>query len=175
MIYDNIIQGCINNDRKCQKLLYDLFSEQMYAVCSRYCRDEFDAQESMQKGFIKVFQKIAEYRNDGSFEGWIRKIMVRSALNQIATRRTISFEELELENHISIKFAENMTYETLLKLIDRLPEGYAMVFNLYVLDELKHAEIAQLLNISESTSRSQLAKGKKLLRSYFDQKLNHYL
>lgn len=146
----------------------------MYAVCSRYCRDQYDAQEAFQKGFIKVFEHIKEFRFNGSFEGWIRKIMIRSALNQLKTKKTISFEEIEEVDKVKVEIHENMTYQSLVKLIQKLPEGYAVVFSMYVLDEMSHFEIAQILQISESTSRSQLSKARKLLRNYIDKEINLY-
>lgn len=175
MEYDEVIKGCIDNDRVSQKSLYKIFREQMYAICFRYCRNEYDAQEALQKGFIRIFQHIKDYRFDGSFEGWVRKIMIRSALNQIKSKRTISFDEVKETDGFIVEANENMTYESLLRLIDRLPEGYAMVFGMYVLDDLSHAEIARILGVTESTSRSQLTKAKKLLRIYFDKEINfHY-
>lgn len=163
-----LISACINGDSKSQKQLYDTYSGQMYSICLRYCPDQHSAQDALQNGFIKVFKNLDKYRNDGALGAWIRKIIVRASIDQLDLQkkhRTL-FTTDEVESHTDIieDWHESMTYDELLKLINKLPLGYKMVFTMYVLDDLSHAEIAESLKITESTSRTQLKKARTLIK-----------
>ena len=140
----------------------------MYSICLRYCADEHQAQDALQNGFIRVFRKLSKYRNDGPLGAWIRKIIVRASIDQIELmkRHQSIFSNVELDSisdHF-IEWQDDMTYYQLIKLIGNLPEGYKTVFNMYVLDDLSHAEIAEILKITESTSRSQLKKARTMIQ-----------
>ncbi len=167
---DHIIQGCIKNDARSQRALYDKYSGQMYGICLRYCKDENTAIEAMQDGFIKIFKYIQNYRSEGAIDAWMRKIIVRASLDQMRKRKKLKFSELEHIDETQHSYhlktdLDNMGYNQMLKLLDNLSEGYKLIFTMYVLDEMSHAEIAQELNITESTSRSQLYKARKQLQS----------
>ena len=162
-----IIDACIKEDRIAQRILYDTYSKKMLGVCSRYATDIMEAEDILQEGFIKVYDKISTFNYKGSFEGWIRRIMVNTAINKFRTRK-INLEYTDELNSDMIDETYNepndkLNYEELLKLIDKLPNGYKMVFNLYVIDGFSHKEIAEKLNYKESTSRAQYHRSKKFL------------
>lgn len=167
-----LIQHCLEGDLKSQKQLYDLYSGQMYSICLRYCREEWLAQEALQNGFIQVFRHLGGFRQEGPLGAWIRKIIVRNSIRvlQREHQHALQFET----GSNAVEWAgveqpqENMTYERMLKYLDVLPEGYRMVFSMYVLDDLSHAEIASALQITESTSRSQLKKARHYLMGLFN-------
>lgn len=163
-----LIQACIDESKVAQKRLYDLYAAKMYFVCLRYARHELEAQDMLQDGFIKVFDKLAQYRSNGSFEGWIRRIMVNTSLNH-CRKSSFKQEQIGIEDYqdkvVSSKAISKMSEKELLSLIQKLPDGYRMVFNLYVIEGYSHKEIGELLNISESTSRSQLAKSRKWMQN----------
>lgn len=165
---NELIKGCLQQDRNAQRMLYDKYSGQMYSICLRYCREQVMAKEALQNGFIKVFQYLKTYRNDCPLGGWIRKIIIRAALDQlgIEKKRSLLFSSVELSNDIdsAVEWHEKMTYDELLKLINSIPEGYKLVFCMYVLDDMSHAEIARELGIEESTSRSQLKKARNYIQ-----------
>ena len=164
----NLIKGCKANDRQAQSELYKLFSKKMLGVCVRYSPSLEEAEDSLQEGFFKVFKNIGQYQFKGSFEGWIRKIMVNCALQKHKTKAHIHAvlnledEYLELEGYNDI--FPHLEARELLKIIQSLPPAYRMVFNLYVFEELKHREIAKLLGVSEGTSKSNLSDARALLR-----------
>jgi RNA polymerase sigma-70 factor (ECF subfamily) len=168
-----LIKACIDEKKSAQKYLYDRFSSTMYFVCLRYARHELEAQDILQDGFIKVFDHIAQFKFQGSLEGWIKRIMINTALNH---RRKASFknEQIGLEDYqdkvVNSKAISNMSEKELLDAIQQMPDGYRVVFNLYVVEGYSHKEIGEMLKITESTSRSQLAKSRKWM-----QKLLNYL
>jgi RNA polymerase sigma-70 factor (ECF subfamily) len=168
MTEKDLIAGCIDRDPKCQEELYNRFSARMYAVCLRYARHELEAQDMLQEGFIKVFEKLNTFKGSGSLEGWVRRIMVHSA---ISTYRKKSFQNEKFgmenlpENSVPSDAFDRMSHQELMGLIQTLPDGYRMVFNLYAIEGFDHKEIASKLGCGESTSRSQLAKARKLLQT----------
>ena len=145
----------------------------MYFVCLRYARHELDAQDILQDGFIKVFDHIGQFKFQGSLEGWIKRIMINTALNHI---RKASFknEQIGIEDYqdkvVNSKAISNMSEKELLDAIQQMPDGYRVVFNLYVVEGYSHKEIGEMLKITESTSRSQLAISRKWM-----QRLLNYL
>ncbi len=168
MTEERIIQRCINEEKAAQKYLYDAYSPKMYYVCLRYARHASEAQDMLQDGFIKVFDNIGSFKFNGSFEGWIRRIIVNTALNH-CRKSSFKQEKLGIEDYqdkvVQSKAVSNMGEKELLALIQKLPEGYRMVFNLYVIEGFSHKEIGEMLEITESTSRSQLAKSRKWMQN----------
>jgi RNA polymerase sigma-70 factor (ECF subfamily) len=159
-----LIRGCIAGERGSQSKLYKLYAPVMLGVCLRYSKDKQEAEEIMQEGFLRVFRYIHKYRGDGSFEGWIRRIMVNCALLRFksksklhpVTRINIVQQEIsDIENTYSY-----LATKDLLLLVQSLPPVYRIVFNLYVFEGMKHREIATLLDISEGTSKSNLSDAK---------------
>ena len=152
-------------DRGAQHILYDSISAKMYGVCMRYSGNSDLAKDILHDGFVKVFTSVKAYRGEGSFEGWVRKIIVNTALEFLRQRRNI--EEVEL-NQASFKVVEiaNVEYDIkfFLKIVSELPLQYRTVFNLYAIDEYSHSEIAEMLNITESTSKSNYSRAKAILR-----------
>jgi len=140
----------------------------MYAVCLRYARHELEAQDLMQEGFIRVFEKLKDFRMQGSLEGWVRRIMVHTAINHYR-RKSFQMERFGLERMpdepVPSDAIDRLGTEELLGMVSTLPEGYRMVFNLFAIEGYDHAEIANLLGCGESTSRSQLAKARRMLQS----------
>jgi RNA polymerase sigma factor (sigma-70 family) len=170
MTEKELIQGCLNNDRLSQKKLYDKFSGQMYGICLRYCKDDSAAAEALQTGFIRVFKNLDSFRNEGELGAWIRKIIVRSAIDHVKKEKISFYDDLsiidELDNSYTMDFSfDSFNYDQLISLLDHLPKGYKMVFSMFVIDELDHSEIAETLGISEATSRTQLFKARKMLQS----------
>jgi RNA polymerase sigma factor (sigma-70 family) len=163
-----LIKGCIKRDSKCQQMLFKQYAGKMMTVCLRYSKDHMEAEDMMQEGFIRVFQYIDQFKFEGSFEGWIRRIIVNVALKYIAKKK-VRFEEITESNEASGTL-EPYAYSSLgeddiLKLINQLPEGYRLVFNLNIVEGFSHEEVAKILNIQPGTSRSQLVKARKMLQN----------
>ena len=163
-----IIKGCIAGDRASQKKLYDLFVHKMMGVCLWYARNREEAEEILQDGFMRVFTYISKFKGEGSFEGWIRKIMVNAALvkyrNKSHLRPVVEYNPDEHEIKENNSPIEILEAKELVKLVQRLTPGYRIVFNLYVLEGMKHREIAEMLGISEGTSKSNLADARVILQ-----------
>jgi RNA polymerase sigma factor (sigma-70 family) len=162
----DLIRGCMEGDRRMQKLLYDQFSSKMYAVCLRYMGNSDDAQDILQEGFIKVFRNLEKFRGDGSFEGWMRRIFVNTAIEQIRKRKT-DLSLTEKEEVIELKAVsalDNINEKDLLQIVSELSPGYRTVFNMYVVEGFNHKEISETLGISEGTSKSQLARARMILQ-----------
>ena len=164
---DELIQGCLRRERNAQKLLYDTYSSKMYGLCYRYVKDSMEAEDVLVTSFMKVFQKIDQFKNQGSFEGWIRRIVVNEALTCLRRKRTM-YLETELEqvdydpNYQTL--SDHLEEEDLLQLVKELPTGYRIVFNMYAIDGYSHKEIAESLGISENTSKSQLSRARTYLQ-----------
>jgi RNA polymerase sigma factor (sigma-70 family) len=163
---DELIRGCLRGNAQCQRDLYERFAGKMYAVCLRYARTREDAADILQEGFIKVFSKLEQFQFNGSFEGWIRKVMVNTALRAYQKQR-FEFEQSGYERLPELPVdpdAMGMLSEAeLLNLVRQLPDGYRAVFNLVAIEGYSHAEAATMLGIQESTSRSQLTKARRHL------------
>lgn len=159
-----LIQKAKKSNREAQHRLYDLYASKMLSVCRYYINDLQQAEDVMLSGFFKVFTHLKNFRGDGSFEGWIRKIMVREAISFLRQQKKM---EVSLEDQVVKDVAQNTTTLEVADIqdaIDTLPEGYRTVFVLYAIEGYKHHEIAKLLDISEGTSKSQLFKARKLLQ-----------
>ncbi len=168
-----IVKGCLKNNRQCQSELYKLFSGKMYGVCLRYAKNSFDAQDTLQDGFVKVFQNLNKFKWDGSLEGWMRRIFVNVALDRYRSRFSfMSLEDIENGEEMSkkddISVLDSMSEKEILNLVQQLPDQYRVVFNLYAIEGLSHQEIACMLNIGESTSRSNLVRARSILKEKID-------
>lgn len=163
-----IIKGCKKNSPKAQKELYDIFSPRLFAVCLRYANNYTDAQDVLQEGFLKIFEKIQQYSNKGAFEGWMRRIMVNTALEKYRSQlRSIPTEEYMLHYYDSNAYNninQGVTEKELLSLIQELTPKYRVVFNLYAIEGYSHKEISEMLNISEGTSKSNLSRARSILQ-----------
>ena len=164
----HIIKGCIKGDRHAQNQLYLKYKNQLYGICLRYARNREEAQDLLQEGFIRIYTDLYQYRPIGSFYGWLRKVMVNVALQHIRRRKKL-FPVINIEEIAQIASEEEDVFvrfrtKALVNMIQRLPDGYRAVFNLYVIEGYSHKEIAEQLNISESTSKSQLSRAKSTLR-----------
>jgi len=162
-----LIEGCQKNQAQAQRDVYDRFSPMMYAVCIRYIGDTEVAKDIMIQGFLKVFNKIQQFRNEGSFEGWIRRIMVNESLTFIRKNKFMHLEvDLETaERSPDMNYVEDqIEAEELMDIINMLPPGYRTVFNLYAIEGYSHKEIGEMLGISENTSKSQLSRARKHLQ-----------
>ncbi|MCC6722501.1 MAG: sigma-70 family RNA polymerase sigma factor [Bacteroidia bacterium] len=164
---EELIKGCIKGKENYQYETYKRFAPKMFGVCLRYCANRDEAQDVLQDGFIKVFNKIDTFKFTGSFEGWIRKIMINTALrNKYIHFRTHELNNLEFVEHPSVdeKITSDLSYSYLMKLVDELPQGYKIVFNMFAIEGYSHREISEMLNIQEATSRSQYLRARKMLR-----------
>ncbi|MEM6261191.1 MAG: sigma-70 family RNA polymerase sigma factor [Bacteroidota bacterium] len=165
--YQALIERCIQQDTAAHQRLYELFAPKMMAVCYRYARNQAEAEDMLQEGFIKVFQNLKRYTFKGSLEGWIRRIMVNTAIDLLRKHKYFQ-KETDIEEADVEEFAEfsidRLEMEYLLKIIQELPTGYRVVFNLYAIEGYSHKEIGQQLKISESTSRSQYTRARSMLK-----------
>jgi len=165
-----LIKACQRGDAAAQREVYDRYSRRMLAVCMRYGKDDMEAEDVMINGFMRVFGKMEQYQFAGSFEGWIRKIMVNEALQQVRRNRSLHLETDidEVRNDAAVMHTDDNELETqdLLNLVRQLPDGYRTVFNLYAIEGYSHREIAEQLGISENTSKSQLSRARALLQEY---------
>jgi RNA polymerase sigma factor (sigma-70 family) len=163
-----LIQGCQRDDATYQRELFNRYAGKMMTVCLRYARHRAEAEDLLQDSFMKIFDNIRQFEGKGSFEGWIRRIVVNTALKNISKlsfqRENIGIEGM-VESSIAPSVLSHLTEQELLGLIAKLPNGYRTVFNLFVLEDMSHREIADALGIEESTSRSQLVKARNMLQS----------
>jgi RNA polymerase sigma factor (sigma-70 family) len=166
-----LVEGCLKKNSKSQRRLFELYAGKMMTVCRRYASDLTEAEDILQESFIRVFSNISQYRFEGSLEGWIRRIVIHTAL-RILQKKKIRFAEikddLDIEQSMTVDGIASLSAEELLKLISALPEGYRIVFNLYVLEGYDHNEIAAMLDINAATSRSQLSKARKVLQTQIE-------
>lgn len=161
-----LIKRAATGNRQAQRKIYEKHSGKMLSVCRQYVKDMHHAEEVMLNGFFKVFTHLKYFREEGSFEGWMRKIMVRESISFLRTDKQSMFAEDEVPENVNISysFIEDLNVAHIQELIDSLPEGYKMVFLMYAVEGYKHHEIAKMLNITEGTSKSQLFKARKMLQ-----------
>ncbi|GGC12315.1 RNA polymerase sigma factor [Dyadobacter sediminis] len=162
-----LVKALRKDDPKAQRQVYDKYSARMLGLCFRYISDDMAAEDVMVEGFLKVFGKIDQFSGEGSFEGWIRRIMVNEALGYLRRQKriledTLSEEAVNIPDYASAD--QHLEAEELLKLIEELPVGYRTVFNLYAIEGYAHIEIAQMLGVTESTSKSQLHRARAMLQ-----------
>ena len=169
MMEKQLIEGCKRGDRKAQKELYEMYSRKMMGVCLRYIGDRETARDLLQDGFIKVFTSIDSYSGNGSFEGWIRKIFVNCALEYLrksdVLREAVGFDLSIDQIGFDDLIISEISASELLKLVQDLPNSLRAVFNLFAIEGYSHKEVAKMMDISESTSRSQYVRAKQLLQS----------
>ena len=163
-----LIQGCIDGDRPSQNNLYEQFAPKMFGVCMRYSKNREEAEEILQEGFVQVFKSLHNFKYAGSFEGWVRKIMVYCAIQHYRAKPKMhpvvdieNYPEKEIDNEDIIAM---LSKKELLKMVQALPPAYRLIFNLYIFEGLKHREIAEQLGISEGTSKSNFFDAKLLLK-----------
>jgi len=161
-----LIKQCIKNDRAAQNELFRKYKDTLFFTSLKYCRNEADAEDNLHDAFITIFQKIKTYKNKGSFEGWMKRITIFKAIDKYKTTKTNTVEIKDdiLEDYVEVEANTNLSLDQLLDLIQNLPDQYRLVFNLYQLDGFSHKEIADLLKISEGTSKSNYHRAKLILR-----------
>jgi RNA polymerase sigma factor (sigma-70 family) len=168
MLDAEIIEKCIEGNRIAQEKLYNFYASRMRGTCLRYSSSVFEAEDIFQDGFIKVFNNLKNYKNQGSLDGWIRRIIVNTAIDtykkNIEMANHVSYDTLEDNEITSVEIGDHLDEEDLMQILTQLPEGYRMVFNLYAIEGFSHKEIAEMLEISESTSKSQLFKARKYIQ-----------
>ncbi|SFZ90033.1 RNA polymerase sigma-70 factor, ECF subfamily [Flaviramulus basaltis] len=165
MSLNQLIENCKIDDTKAQGELYKLFSSKLFAICLKYSRNYAEAEDNLQDAFLTIFKKIEQYKSKGSFEGWLKRITINTALQRyrnekvfdIINENTIEEVEIEIEE-------DSISIDYLLQIIQQLPDRYRLVFNLYVLDGYSHKEIANMLNINIGTSKSNLARARQILK-----------
>jgi len=166
--YKKLIAKAAKGNRKAQHELFEMFSPKMMSICRQYFKNNDLAEEVMLTGFLKVFNNLKNFKNEGSFEGWVRRIMVNESISQLRKDKKLYFDdESAIENSVNhASYIENeLEVADIQKMIDKLPEGYKTVFVLYVIEGYKHGEIAELLKITEGTSKSQLSKARAMLQN----------
>lgn len=163
----NIVNECASGDVRAQEKLYRMFAPKMFGVCLRYAKDRTEAEDNLQDGFIKVFAHIKSFRHEGSFEGWVRRIMVNVSLSKFRKQHVLypvedmgQYDSVQVSDDILAKIGA----DDLLGLIQQLPPRYRMVFNLFVMEGMNHQEISEAMNISVGTSKSNLARARDILK-----------
>lgn len=164
---EELVEGCVRKDAKAQRYLFDTYSRRLMGVCSRYCDSREEAEDVLQEGLIKIFERIGSFRGNGSLEGWMRKIVVNTALDhfrkQKAFRNSFDINEMEHVAGVTDHVLESMDVRDMMKVIKELPTGFRTVFNLYAIEGYHHKEIADMLGITESTSKSQYSRARSHL------------
>lgn len=166
-----MIRGCIEGDPEMQKLLYDRFSSKMYGVCLRYTENTEDANDVMQEGFIKVYKSLPKFRSEGSFEGWIRRIFINTSIEHFRKKvklyNVAEVQENTIEDN-ELDALDSLATKDILNIVNQLSPGYKQVFNMHVVEGYSHKEIADILGITEGTSKSQLARAKGVLKKIIE-------
>jgi RNA polymerase sigma factor (sigma-70 family) len=166
MSLEKLIKKCVQNDRKAQAEVYQIYSGKLFAVCLKYSPNYQEAQDNLQDGFITIFEKIQQFNHKGSFEGWMKRIIINSALQKYRQKNILTLVKDEIPDVIeSVEVnEEKISMDFLLEKIQKLPDKYRMVFNLYILDGYSHKEISKELNISVGTSKSNLSRARQILK-----------
>ena len=176
---NQLIENCKLNDTKAQGELYKLFSSKLFSVCLKYSRNYAEAEDNLQDAFLTIFNKIEQYKNKGSFEGWLKRIAINTVLQKYRTERVFDIINENAIEDVVIEVDEDViSVDYLLQIIQELPDRYRLVFNLYVLDGYSHKEIAEMLNITTGTTKSNLARARMILKDkveYYKSGLNSQL
>ena len=163
-----LVKACQNNDRKAQTAFYNLYKGKLMGICRRYTRTPDEAEDIYQEAFVKIFKNIHSLEKAGAVGAWVRKTVIHTAINyyhaNLKFQNNTDYDNILLSNDDYPNVLAGLSNEELLALINQLPDGYRMVFNLYVIDGYSHAEIGELLGVSENTSKSQLSRAKEMLR-----------
>jgi RNA polymerase sigma-70 factor (ECF subfamily) len=168
-----LINDCKNNNRTAQEQLYRLYSPKLFAVCLKYSRNYTEAQDNLQDGFLIIFQKIEQFSFKGSFDGWLKRVMINNVLQQYRNQTFLSLVNEDVIDECEVEIDdEAISLEFLMKIIQELPDRYRLVFNLYVIDGFPHAEIAEMLSINIGTSKSNLARARMILKEKIEQYKN---
>ena len=164
---EELIAGCRSGNRKAQEAIYHLYASKMLGVCARYAKDHQEAEDMLQVGFIRMFDKINSFKNEGSFEGWLRRIMVNTAIEFYRRSSKMYIVDMdEMDDQPSVEFPmHTLNVKDLMKIIQDLPPGYRMVFNMFAIEGYSHKEIAETMGITEGTSKSQLARARSILKT----------
>ena len=169
-----LVKECIKGNAKAQRLLFDKFSKKMLGVCLRYSNSQEEAEDVLQEGFIKAFSKLSDFSHEGSLEGWIRRIMTNTAIDSIRKNtkflKDISIDKVDYQIGNNDFIVEGLNAEDLMKLINSMPNGYKVIFNMFAIEGYSHIEISTTLGISESTSKSQYMRAKAYLRNRIEGK-----
>ncbi len=162
---EQLIENCKNNDTKAQSELYKLFSSKLFAVCLKYSRNYAEAEDNLQDAFLTIFKKMEQYKNKGSFEGWLKRITINTVMQQYRSEKVFDMVNETVVDEVEIEMDdEDLSMDYLLKIIQELPDRYRLVFNMYVLDGYSHKDIADMLNIHIGTSKSNLARARFILK-----------
>ncbi len=170
---NELIDECLKNNRIAQKQLYEKYSRKMFGVCLRYAKSKEEAEDVLADAFVQIFMKLSSFKRDGSFEGWIRRIVVNTSIT--AYRSNLKFnlnDEISEIRDISnndVSAIDLLNLQQLKSLIQQMPDGYRMVFNLHVMEGYNHREIGEMLNINEGTSKSQFSKARKWMQAKLEQ------
>ena len=165
MSLNKLIKQCANEDRKAQKEIYQLFAGKLFSICLKYSKNKQEAQDNFQDGFIIIFKKIGQFKFKGSFEGWIKRVMLNTILLKYRKKTVLNIVTEEIPDEVIVDVDDDeISLDFLLNLIHELPDRYRMVFNLYVLDGYSHREISEMLHIAEGTSKSNLARARAILK-----------
>lgn len=170
-----LISACKNNERQAQKELYDNYSSYILGICMRYMKKRDEAEDAMIQSFFRIMNNIQSYNGSGSFEGWMRRIAINECLMAIRKKKMlmVDIDDAKQLEYSETSIVELLEYQELLQILDELPTGYRTVFNLYVIEGYKHREIAEQLNISINTSKSQLILARKRLVEILSKKKQH--
>lgn len=175
MTEQELIKGCVNKVADCQRLLFEKFAGKMMSVCLRYAGDQQLAQDILQSGFIKVFDHIHQFKDEGSFEGWMRKLFARVAIRQLGKNKLRFSDVQEIGPAAAFEdpsVLSKISEDEIHALIRLLPDGYRTVFNLHVIEGYRHEEIAKMMKIQPATSRTQLLKARKMLQAFISKHYN---
>ncbi|RXP49330.1 sigma-70 family RNA polymerase sigma factor [Lutibacter sp. HS1-25] len=165
MSLKKLIKKCANNDRKAQEEIYQLFAGKLFSVCLKYSKNKQEAQDNFQDGFVTIFEKIGQFKFNGSFEGWMKRVMINTVLLKYRNKTVLNIVTEEIPDEVIVDIDdEEISLDFLLNLIQSLPDRYRMVFNLYVLDGYSHKEISKMMQIAEGTSKSNLARARFILK-----------
>jgi RNA polymerase sigma-70 factor (ECF subfamily) len=171
---NQLINDCKKNDRKAQEQLYQLYASKLFSVCLKYSRNYIEAQDNLQDGFLLIFNKIEKFSFKGSFEGWLKRVMINHVLQQYRTQTFLSLVNENVPDDVEIELDdEELSLDFLLKIIQELPDRYRLVFNLYAMDDYSHAEIAEMLSINIGTSKSNLSRARMILKEKIEQYKNN--
>lgn len=170
MSLEQLIEHCKKNDTKAQSQLYKLYSSKLFSLCLKYSRNYVEAEDNLQDAFVTIFNKISQYKSKGSLEGWMKRITINTALQRYRSVGVFDIVNEEQIEDVSVEIDEDaVTIDFLLSIIQELPNRYRLVFNLYALDGYSHKEIAEMLNISTGTSKSNLARARLILKEKIEQ------
>lgn len=165
MSLKQLIKNCKKRDIKSQSEIYQLFAGKLFALCLKYSKTKQEAEDNLQDAFITIFKKIDQFKHIGSFEGWMKRIVINTALQSYREKKVLNLVEENYPDEVEVEVNESdLSLDFLLKIIQELPERYRMVFNLYVLDGFSHKEIASLMGIAEGTSKSNLSRARLILK-----------